>query len=129
LYDPVLIPVFVLPALSEHGPEDTVTALPSEVPLDLLKVAEQSANPEVASDALNPSVTAEMYQPLLPAVPEPNPASVMAGVVVSILIVAVLDDPLAAPLLDGVAPSVAEQLTLWLPFPETVSVPLAVFVP
>ena len=51
------------------------------------------------------------------------------GAVVSIFIVAVLLEPGPAPLLGGLALSVAVQLTLLVPSLETVRVPLALVVP
>src|SRR5262245_7003964 len=122
------MPLLVLPALSEQGPDAILTEEPSLAPLLLVKFAAQSARPDVGSLAENLFVTWLVYQPLDPAVPETNPPSVMDGAVVSILMVAVFCDPAAAPVLAGEAPSVAVQLTLWVPSPVTVRLPLAVLV-
>src|SRR5512132_3101225 len=83
LYPSLSVPLFVLPATSEHGPELIVTFSPSSVPLDLLKVAEQLVSPDVASSAEKPFVTAETYQPWSPAVPDTNPSSLIVGAVAS----------------------------------------------
>src|SRR3990172_5524527 len=62
------------------------------------------------------------HQPLLPSGLSGVKASVNVGATVSILTVAVLLEPEAAPLLLGLAPSVAVQVMLCVPSPETLSV-------
>ena len=82
----LLIPAFVLPARSEHAPDDTVTPVPSAEPVDTSfgKLPEQAAlRPEPPSVAVKRFTIAETYQPLAPAVPLWTPAFWINGAIVS----------------------------------------------
>src|SRR6185369_12895992 len=93
--------IAAFPAISEIVPESTDNALPSPLVLTegrlVVKVCVLGSKPERLSVALNGTVTALVYQPLLPNVPVGTPA-VITGAVLSIFISLGLVAPLVATL-------------------------------
>jgi len=87
--------------------------------------AGQEAMPEIASEQVKLTVTLVLFQPYVLAGGAVAP--VMVGGTVSMLTVAVLAEPIAAPTFP--TPSVAAQLMLFVPLAEALSVWLAVAVP
>src|SRR5215203_120130 len=79
----LLMPVFVLPAWSEHDPDATWTALPSAEPVltDFGKAAAQVASrPDPESPAEKALLTAVTYQPFRPfGAAGVGPLSVIVG--------------------------------------------------
>jgi len=118
---------FELPALSVIEPETAWSAPSPSVTSD----GQAAARPEVPSKQVKLTVgapVAALYQPL--AAGEAGVMlAVIVGAVASIRTLAVLLEPAAAPLLAGLAPSVAVHSMLWVPSPLTDVVALAFIVP
>src|SRR3989304_3969711 len=100
------MPALQLPATSQTGPEGMRTALPL-VAVDWVKMqdapAQGVATPEVASLAVKPAVWVPRHQPGLPDNEQLSAAELrtIVGGVVSMVKVAVLLEPAAAPVLLG----------------------------
>src|SRR6266545_2667361 len=122
-----IVAELLFPALSDTDPL-TAWSAPS---LSVTSEGHGWARPEVPSKQVKLTVgapVAALYQPL--AAGEAGVMlAVIVGAVASIRTLAVLLEPAAAPLLAGLAPSVAVHSMLWVPLPLTDVVALAFIVP